>query len=183
MLLQDIRYAWRSLTKTPGFTAIAVTCLALGIGINTTIFSVVDGVLLKPYPYPDPDRIIVRQLDEPARWASSAAASPTRTSGISAIRTPRSMPLAAFSDAQPDHLGRHVRARALHRADRDLEPVRAARARHPSSAATSCRTTIARAPSRSCMLSHDVWQNRYSGDRTSSAARSRSTDARTPSSA
>ena len=59
MLLQDIRYAWRSLTKTPGFTAIAVACLALGIGINTTIFSVVDGVILKPYPYPDADRILV----------------------------------------------------------------------------------------------------------------------------
>ena len=59
MLLQDVRYAWRSLTTSPGFTAIAVACLALGIGINTTIFSVVDGVMLRPYPYQDADRIAV----------------------------------------------------------------------------------------------------------------------------
>src|SRR5687767_9533601 len=59
MLLQDVRYAWRSLSQSRGFTAIAVTCLALGIGINTTIFSVVDGVMLQPYPYQDADRIAV----------------------------------------------------------------------------------------------------------------------------
>jgi len=59
MLLQDIRYAWRALTKSPGFTVIAVACLALGIGINVTIFSVLDGVMLQPYPYADADRIVV----------------------------------------------------------------------------------------------------------------------------
>ena len=59
MFLQDLRYAWRSLTKSRGFTALAVTCLALGVGINTTIFSVVDGVMLQPYPYPQADHIVV----------------------------------------------------------------------------------------------------------------------------
>ena len=58
-MLQDVRYAWRSLSKSRGFAAIAVTCLALGIGINTTIFSVVDGVMLQPYPYADAERIVV----------------------------------------------------------------------------------------------------------------------------
>ena len=59
MLSQDVRYALRSLLKSRGFTAVAVACLALGIGVNTTIFSIVDGVMIKPYPYADSDRIIV----------------------------------------------------------------------------------------------------------------------------
>ena len=59
MLSQDVRYAIRSLWRNPGFAAIAVLCLSLGIGVNATIFSVVDGVLLQPFPYPDADRIIV----------------------------------------------------------------------------------------------------------------------------
>ena len=59
MLRQDIRYAFRSLVKNPLFTAIAVACLALGIGVNATIFSVVDGVMLQPYPYPDAHQIVV----------------------------------------------------------------------------------------------------------------------------
>lgn len=59
MLLQDVRYACRSLVKSPGFTAIAVACLALGIGVNATIFSVVDGVVINPHAYPDPERLLV----------------------------------------------------------------------------------------------------------------------------
>src|SRR5918993_4537526 len=59
MLMQDVRYAVRSLLQNRGFTAIAVACLALGIGVNSTIFSVVDGVILRPYPYPDADGIVV----------------------------------------------------------------------------------------------------------------------------
>ncbi len=73
--LQDLKYALRMLMKNPGFAAVAVLTLALGIGANTAIFSVVDAVLLRPLPFPHPERIFAVHQSMPEKGIPKSGAS------------------------------------------------------------------------------------------------------------
>ena len=66
ILFQDLRFALRSLRRSPGFSAVVVAVLALGIGVNTMIFSMVYGCLLRPWPLPGFERVMtVREVNKP----------------------------------------------------------------------------------------------------------------------
>src|SRR5262249_30075423 len=144
-LWHDLRYALRSLRRETGFTLVAVLTLALGIGANTAIFSVVRAVLLRPLPYTEADRLVVGPVSPPdfrdlrdanhvfdrmAIWASnlySVEAGDEVSQVMGATVSPDFIPM----------LGRPLIGRAF-RADEDRVPL--------------------------VVLSHDFWMKRYGGD-------------------
>src|SRR5262245_59222311 len=74
-LFQDVRYGWRMLLKKPGFTIVAALALALGIGANSAIFSIINAILLKPLPFDNLDRIVVVWEKVPSQGAERNSAS------------------------------------------------------------------------------------------------------------
>ena len=86
--IQDIRYALRALARAPGFAAVSIVTLALGIGATTIVYSIVDGILLRPLPIADPDRVMLaREINRRARDMSLVVAELPRLEGA---RRPRS---------------------------------------------------------------------------------------------
>ena len=182
MLLQDIRFGLRTALKNKGVTGLAVTCLAIGIGLNTMMFSVTDGMLIQPLPYHDPDSLVVLHTTQKetsdrfrrplvARAAGLAGARPvvqrarpassTEASRSATAATPIAIPARAISHELFPLLGKSAAARPR----------------------ASPRKTIARAPSRSSSSPTISGSAATTPTRRSSAAPSRSTRARTPSSA
>lgn len=162
MFLQDVRYAARALRKSPGFSAVAIACLALGIGVNATIFSVVDGVLLRPYPYPEADRIVVlNSRNQPLRINRAGVSYPDfldwRDEATSfestAAFTQRSLTIA---DGRSDPERYNGAAVTWNLFGLLGTPPALGRDFNPADDQPGAEPVV--------LLSHEVWQRRYNGD-------------------
>jgi putative ABC transport system permease protein len=155
-MLQDVRHAFRGLARTPGFTAAAVLTLALGIGATTSIFAVVNGVLLQPLRYPNPDRLVsvgqrhartgpeFATLPDYNDWRQSSRLQSIGgawgvTVNLTAIEEPERLRGALVTASLFPTLGTApVVGRVFSEADTDAQLV---------------------------VLSHSLWQRRFAGDR------------------
>jgi putative ABC transport system permease protein len=158
-LRQDVRFALRALAQRPGFTAVAVITVALGVGANTAIFSVVNGVLLRPLPYPEADRLVLV-------WTTTgeginAAAWPeyedwrAQSRSFEAMAVARSQSVTLVGSAEPERVtGAFVTASVF-----DLLGARAALGRTLRPEETEPATTQPVA-----VISHGLWTRRFGAD-------------------
>ena len=159
-MFQNLRYAFRQLAKAPGFAAVAILTLALGIGANTAIFSAISAIVLKPLPFPEPDRIV--QIDETPNTGGFAGTCggvfmdwEDHTSQFSAI--------AAFHQANKNLTGEGepVRLTGNEVTARFLDVLRIApvlgRGFTPADDAPGGDRQVV-------ILSHELWQTRFNGD-------------------
>ena len=118
-ILHDLRYSVRSLARTPGFALLAILTLALGIGANTAIFSVINGVILKPLGYPQSDQLVMITSQFPTLGFDKFWVSPPEYFDLRA--RDRRLPI----DRREPQRGRY--AGAGQRRQRELVPLQGAR--------------------------------------------------------
>ena len=157
-LTQDLHYAVRRLFKSPGFTLVAVLTLALGIGANSAIFSVVNGVLLKPLPYPESDRLVgVYHTTEGNRAVMSGpnftdiARAATTLESVAAISNGR---MILTGEGEPERLRIAEVSASLFNVLRVRPEIGRV---FNADENTPGRTNIV-------ILSHAVWEQRFGGD-------------------
>ena len=159
-LIKDIRFGVRSLLRRPGFTAIAVITLALGIGINTALFSVVNGVLLNPLPFPDPDQMVVFDQSKP-NFETGAVPYPNfldlrkENQTFAAMSIFRGAAFSLIGAGEPERVqGRYVSADFC--SVFGIKPV-VGRGFLPHEDEPGVIATV--------LISHDLWQRKFAGDR------------------
>ncbi|MBV8858086.1 MAG: ABC transporter permease [Acidobacteria bacterium] len=160
-LLQDLRFGVRTLGKSKGFTAVAVLTLALGIGANTAIFSVVNGLLLRPLPYADSERLAIIWTHSPGANVAQDWPSPGQFSAVKAAAT--SFEDLALAQGQSLNLA----------GESGAERIGAVRTTSNMFALLGARPAVGRvflpeedAPGRprTVVLSHGLWQRRFGSD-------------------
>ncbi|MBN8247651.1 MAG: ABC transporter permease [Verrucomicrobia bacterium] len=157
--MNDLRFAFRQLLKNPGFTAVAVLTLALGIGANTAIFSVVNAVLLRPLPYPEPDQLVQLRLD---RSGSSSTVVGSTPFAVVKAQSRSLAGIAAYLGGDRTLTGSGAAARVVTGSvTADFFPllgVQPALGRHFT------REEDTPNGPKSVLLSHGLWQSRFGGD-------------------
>ena len=155
-LTQDVRYASRALRRSPGFAAVAILTLAIGVGGNTAIFSVVNAVLLRPLPYRDPGSLIVIQPSE-SRWTPEWAVSAWRdraatVDAVAGFSGPRASTL--LVDGEPAQID------AAEITSNFLSFLGVA----PAIGRDFTMTDAAPGAPAVALLSHDLWRTRFDAD-------------------
>ncbi len=163
ILLHDLRTAWRALCQKPGFTLVAVLTLALGIGANTAIFSVVHALLLKPLPYTDPGRLIVLRSLNPAQGDARAGIAPDTLADLRATRPPGVEQLAASTYDYANLTGVPAPTQlTISEVTADYFRVLGTPAALGRVLGDADRTSAASA---TVVLGHKLWQAQFGGDR------------------
>ena len=159
--VQDLRYAARTLIKNPGFAALTIACLALGIGVNSTIFSVVDTVAIRPLPFRDPDGLVSLHTTHRANGIDRGSASfldvqdwRARTRSFADIATVTGRSLTLSDGDEPERFnGATVTWNMFPMIG--IQPILGRQIRQEEDTPGGPRVVL---------LSHGVWQRRYAAD-------------------